>query len=61
MADALWLALALVLVIEGLAPMINPAAWRRVFERILQLDDTQLRLGGMGSILCGLLLIWFLG
>lgn len=61
MADALWLALALVLVIEGLAPMINPAAWRRVFERILQLDETQLRLGGMGSILCGLLLIWFLG
>ncbi|RRS04199.1 DUF2065 family protein [Aquabacterium soli] len=61
MADAFWLALALVLVIEGLLPMINPAAWRRVFEQALQLDDAQLRLVGISSVLCGLLLIWLLG
>lgn len=61
MADALWLALALVFVIEGLLPMINPAAWRRVFEQALQLNDAQLRLVGIGSVLCGLLLIWVLG
>lgn len=61
MADAFWLALALVLVIEGLLPMINPAAWRRVFLQALQLDDAQLRLVGISSVLCGLLLIWLLG
>ncbi|HIV69429.1 MAG TPA: DUF2065 domain-containing protein [Candidatus Aquabacterium excrementipullorum] len=61
MADAFWLALALVLVIEGLLPMINPAAWRRVFEQALQLDDAQLRLVGISSVLCGLVLIWVLG
>ncbi len=61
MADAFWLALALVLVTEGLLPMINPAAWRRVFEQALQLDDAQLRLVGISSVLCGLLLIWLLG
>ena len=61
MADAFWLALALVLVIEGLLPMINPAAWRRVFEQALQLDDAQLRLVGISSVLCGLVLIWALG
>lgn len=60
MADVFWLALALVLVIEGLLPMINPGAWRRVFEQILQLGDAQVRLAGMVSILCGLLLIWVL-
>ena len=60
MADAFWLALALVLVIEGLLPMISPASWRRVFEQMLQLNDGQLRFAGMASILCGLLLIWVL-
>ena len=60
MADAFWLALALVLVIEGLMPMISPSSWRRVFEQMLQLNDAQLRFAGMASILCGLLLIWVL-
>lgn len=57
----LWLgAMALMLVIEGLLPLINPAAWRRVFERAMQLSDGQIRPLGLGSVLAGsaLLLIW---
>jgi len=34
----LWAALALVLVIEGLMPLISPARWREVFSRILALS-----------------------
>ncbi|RZI81186.1 MAG: DUF2065 domain-containing protein [Rubrivivax sp.] len=59
MSDAFWLALALVLVIEGLLPFANPLAWRRVFERMLQLSDGQLRFMGLSSILLGLaLIVW---
>lgn len=58
--DTLWLAIALVLVIEGLFPFVSPAGWRRMFAQILLLNDGQLRFFGMCSILGGGLLIWFL-
>jgi hypothetical protein len=59
-SDTLWLALALVLVFEGLFPFISPLGWRRMFAQLLQLTDGQIRFFAMGSILTGLLLIWFL-
>jgi hypothetical protein len=59
-SDTLWLALALVLVIEGLFPFLSPAGWRRMFTQILQLRDGQLQLIGMCSILAGCLMIWLL-
>jgi uncharacterized protein YjeT (DUF2065 family) len=57
--DVFWLALGLVLVLEGLLPMISPAGWRRMFTQILLLKDGQLRFFGMGSIVSGCLLIWW--
>ncbi len=52
-------ALALVLVIEGLMPLIAPARWREVFSRVLSMSDGQLRFVGLASILMGLLgLLW---
>lgn len=48
-------ALALVLVIEGLMPLISPARWREVFRRILALSDGQIRFIGLASIALGLL------
>jgi uncharacterized protein len=53
----LWLALALVLVIEGLLPFISPAAWRNMFEQILKLDNGQIRFFGLCSMVAGLALI----
>ena len=60
-ADTLWLALGLVLVLEGLYPFMSPGGWRRMFQQLLQLNDGQIRFFGLFSILTGLLLIWFLG
>lgn len=60
MSNSLWTALALVLVIEGLLPFLNPAAWRRVFEQVLSLSDGQLRFMGLGSIVIGLAFFWLL-
>ena len=45
------------LVIEGLLPLISPAAWRRMFERILTLGNGQVRFFGLCSIGAGLILL----
>lgn len=60
MGDVFWMALALVLVIEGFLPFVNPAAWRRVFEQALSLTDGQLRFVGLTSIAIGLGVFWLL-
>ncbi|MFM2065142.1 MAG: hypothetical protein RLZZ584_51 [Pseudomonadota bacterium] len=59
-ADTFWLALALVLVLEGLMPLMSPQRWRQVFEQVLKLSDGQVRFLGLASIACGLLLILLL-
>lgn len=51
MGETLVLALALVLVIEGLLPTLHPPLWRRMFEQALQLSDGQIRFMGMASVL----------
>ncbi|MHB1201082.1 MAG: DUF2065 domain-containing protein [Polaromonas sp.] len=52
-----WQALALMLVIEGLLPLIAPTAWRRMFEQILRLGNGQVRFFGLCSIVAGLILL----
>ena len=54
MSDAFWSALALVLVLEGLMPLMAPGAWRAAFEKALRLTDGQLRFFGLVSLLLGL-------
>jgi uncharacterized protein YjeT (DUF2065 family) len=55
-----WLALALVLVIEGLFPFVSPTGWRKMFIQLMQLNDGQIRFFGLCSILAGLGMIWLL-
>jgi uncharacterized protein len=55
------MALALMLVFEGLMPLLNPGQWRRVFEQAMQLSDGQLRFIGLCSVLLGGLLLWLAG
>jgi uncharacterized protein len=54
-------ALALVLILEGLLPFLNPGAWRRVFERALQMTDGQIRLLGLSSLVAGSLILLVFG
>jgi len=48
------LALALMFVLEGLLPLIAPAAWRDMFRRLLDLSDGQIRFIGLALVLSGL-------
>lgn len=57
--NALWSALALVLVIEGLMPFLAPGSFRRTMAQVVQMPDSQLRLVGLFSMLIGLLLLYW--
>ncbi len=50
-------ALGLMLVIEGVLPLLMPQAWRDTFKRMVELKDGQLRFVGLASIVGGLILI----
>jgi uncharacterized protein YjeT (DUF2065 family) len=52
-------AFGLMLVLEGLLPMIAPARWREVFLQVARLRDGQIRFIGMGSALLGIALLLF--
>jgi len=54
-------AIALVLILEGLLPFLNPAAWRRVFERALQMTDAQIRVLGLSSLAIGVAILLIFG
>jgi uncharacterized protein YjeT (DUF2065 family) len=51
-------ALALVLVIEGIMPFLNPGRMRRMLIMVAQLDDTTLRIIGLTSMVIGVLLLY---
>jgi uncharacterized protein YjeT (DUF2065 family) len=52
--ETLWAAIALVLVVEGLMPVIAPRAWRDTFRRLIEMSDGQIRFIGLASIALGL-------
>ena len=60
----LWLAvlaLGLMLVFEGLMPMVSPGRWRRLFDQLLRLQDGQIRFFGLFMVLSGLAMVWWIG
>ena len=57
--DAWWLALGLMLVFEGLMPMLSPGRWRQLFEQLLHLQDGQIRFFGVFLVLLGLVVVWW--
>lgn len=57
MPETFLAACALVLVLEGLLPLVAPRAWRDAFRRITDLSDGQLRFIGLISIVAGIVLL----
>ena len=60
MAQDLLTALALVLIIEGLLPLLAPAAWQRAMQELSKYNPRVIRIGGIISMLTGAILLQFL-
>ncbi len=57
---ALFTALGLVLIVEGLLPFISPDKARKAYFTAAQLPGEKLRLFGLASIIIGLVILWFI-
>jgi uncharacterized protein len=51
-------ALAIASVIEGMMPFLNPPAMRRLLQRLVAMEDRELRLGGLFSMIVGLVVLY---
>lgn len=60
MGHDLLAALGLMLVLEGILPFLNPGGTRRALLEITRLDDRMVRVIGLGSMLAGLLVLYFI-
>ena len=52
-------AIALVFVLEGIIPFINPDALRRMYMAAAQMNNNTLRFIGLSSMLVGLIMLYF--
>lgn len=52
-------AIALVFVLEGIIPFINPDAIRKMYLLASQMNNSTLRFIGLSSMLLGLIMLYF--
>ncbi|VXC07815.1 MULTISPECIES: DUF2065 domain-containing protein [Burkholderiaceae] len=57
MVETILLALALMLIIEGMFPFVFPTAWRDTFRRIAERPPHHIRIGGLIAMALGLILL----
>jgi uncharacterized protein YjeT (DUF2065 family) len=50
--------LAIAFILEGMMPFLNPPALRGLLQRLAAMDDRELRLGGLFSMLGGLVILY---
>jgi uncharacterized protein YjeT (DUF2065 family) len=53
------MAVALMLILEGVLPFIAPTVWRDTFRKITQMSDGQIRFVGLSSMIVGLLILFW--
>ena len=51
-------ALGLFLVLEGIAPFLNPRGVKRALARLAEVQDRELRIAGLGSMLVGIVILF---
>jgi uncharacterized protein YjeT (DUF2065 family) len=59
MWESLLMAVALMLVIEGIIPFLYPAKWRNMVAMLAQISDRHLRIMGLITMLLGVALLYF--
>ena len=56
--DDLLAALSLVMVIEGIVPFVSPHSLRNLLEKVTRIDDRTLRITGLVSMICGVIMLY---
>ena len=51
-------AIALLLVLDGIVPFVNPRGLKRMLARLLEVGDRELRIAGLGCMLAGVALLF---
>ncbi len=60
MWDDLWVAMALLLVLEGIVPFLSPRGFKQMMQSVLRTEDRHLRIAGLVSMLAGVLLLYLI-
>ena len=50
----------MVLILEGILPLVAPRVWRETFRRLVDMSDGQLRYIGLSSMLIGAVAMVFI-
>lgn len=58
MSNSIWLALGLVLVVEGLGPLLAPKGWRAMVAQLSEQPDSQLRRVGGCLVVAGAVIVF---
>ncbi|KII78587.1 DUF2065 domain-containing protein [Vibrio renipiscarius] len=58
MSSSIWLAIGLVLIVEGLGPLIAPNGWRSMVAELSKQPDAQLRRVGGCLVVAGVVIAY---
>ncbi|CAM3945768.1 MULTISPECIES: DUF2065 domain-containing protein [Vibrio] len=58
MSSSLWLAIGLVLIVEGLGPLVAPNGWRNMVRQLSEQQDNQLRRIGGCLVVAGIVIAY---
>lgn len=59
MTTSLWIAVGLLLVVEGAGPLIAPQGWRNMMQQLAQQENNQLRRIGGCLVVTGMVIVYF--
>jgi len=59
MWETFLMAIALMLILEGILPFLSPQIWRETFKKMIEVNDGQLRFIGLTSMILGLVILLF--
>jgi len=57
MWETFLMAVALMLILEGMLPFLSPQTWREAFRKLIEINDNQIRFIGLTSMLIGLMIL----
>jgi uncharacterized protein len=57
MWETFLMAIALMLIMEGILPFLSPQTWREAFKKMIEANDGQLRFIGLSSMILGLVIL----